>query len=55
MQSSFTGILSILAVGYLFLCGYRISDASGELEITEVGKYPLKVEMLDSKVNVVVW
>lgn len=28
----------------------RVSDASGELEITEVGRYPLKVELLDSKV-----
>ena len=31
-------------------CVCRVSDASGELEITEVGKYPLKVELLDSKV-----
>ena len=28
-----------------------MSDASGELEITEVGKYPLKVGLLDSKVS----
>lgn len=28
----------------------RVSDASGELQITEVGRYPLKVELLDSKV-----
>lgn len=30
---------------------YRVSDASGELEVTEVGKYPLKMELLDSKVS----
>ena len=29
---------------------YRVSDESGELEITEVGKYPLKRELLESKV-----
>ena len=29
---------------------YRVSDASGEMEVTEVGKYPLKRELLDSKV-----
>lgn len=29
---------------------YRVSDASGSLEITETGKYPLKREMLDSNV-----
>lgn len=28
----------------------RVSDASGELQIDEVAKYPLKMEMLDSKV-----
>ena len=30
---------------------YRVSDASGSLEITEVGKCPLKREMLDSNVS----
>ena len=30
---------------------YRVSDASGTLEITEVGKFPLKREMLDSNVS----
>ena len=30
---------------------YRVSDASGSLEITEAGKYPLKRDMLDSKVR----
>lgn len=29
---------------------YRVSNASGEMEVTEVGKYPLKRELLDSKV-----
>ena len=31
---------------------YRVSDESGELEITEVGNYPLKRELLESKVHV---
>ena len=31
---------------------YRVSDASGSLEMFEVGKHPLKREMLDSKVGV---
>jgi len=28
---------------------YRVSDASGSLEVSPVGKYPLKHEMLDTK------
>jgi len=31
---------------------HRVSDASGTLEVTPVGKYPLKREMLDTKVGV---
>ena len=31
---------------------HRVSDASGSLEVTPVGKYPLKREMLDTKVGV---
>ena len=35
---------------------HRVSDASGSLEVTSVGKYPLKREMLDTKVGVAnVW
>ena len=35
---------------------HRVSDASGSLEVTPVGKYPLKREMLDTKVGVAnVW
>ena len=30
---------------------YRVSDESGALEITEVGSYPLKRDMLDSNVS----
>ena len=30
---------------------YRVSDASGSLEITEVGGYPLSRDMLDSNVS----
>ena len=30
----------------------RVSDASGSLEVTPVGNYPLKHEMLDTKVGV---
>ena len=30
---------------------YRVSDASGSLEVTDAGKFPLKREMLDSKVT----
>ena len=29
----------------------RVSDASGELEVTEVGSYPLKRELLDTNVS----
>ena len=29
---------------------YQVSDESGELTVTEVGSYPLKRELLDSKV-----
>ena len=31
---------------------YRVSDASGSLEITEVGTYPLSRDLLDSNVSV---
>ena len=31
--------------------GDRVSDASGEMEVTEVGSYPLKMELLDTKVS----
>ena len=34
---------------------YRVSDESGALTITEVGGYPLKRELLDSKVCVYVF
>ena len=30
---------------------YRVSDASGSLEITEVGGYPLSRDLLDSNVS----
>ena len=30
---------------------YRVSDESGALEITEVGSYPLKRDMLDTNVS----
>ena len=30
---------------------YRVSDASGSLEITEVGSYPLSRDLLDSNVS----
>ena len=30
---------------------YQVSDESGSLTITEVGGYPLKRELLDSKVE----
>lgn len=30
---------------------YKVSDASGELKIDEVGSYPLKREQLNSKVQ----
>ena len=30
---------------------HRVSDASGSLEVTPVAKYPLKNEMLDTKVG----
>ena len=30
---------------------HRVSDASGELEITDVGTYPLKRELLDTNVS----
>lgn len=30
---------------------YRVSDAKGSMEISEVGNYPLKRELLDSKVR----
>ena len=30
---------------------YRVSDESGEVVTTEVGKYPLKRELLESKVS----
>ena len=30
---------------------YRVSDEGGELQTTEVGKYPLKRELLESKVQ----
>ena len=30
---------------------YQVSDASGSLTVTEVGGYPLKRELLDSKVQ----
>jgi len=33
---------------------HRVSDASGSLEVSPVGKYPLKHEMLDTKVGVAV-
>ena len=32
---------------------YRVSDESGEVVTTEVGKYPLKRELLESKVLIV--
>jgi len=28
-----------------------VSDASGQLEVKEVGSYPLKMELLDTKVK----
>lgn len=34
---------------------YRVSDESGALEITEVGNYPLKREMLDTNVSLQKW
>lgn len=34
---------------------YQVSDESGSLTITEVGSYPLKRELLDSKVCVRGW
>lgn len=30
---------------------YRVSDASGSLEITEVGSYPLSRDLLDTNVS----
>ena len=30
---------------------YRVSDASGSLEITEAGSYPLSRDLLDSNVS----
>ena len=30
---------------------YRVSDASGTLQISEVGNYPLKRELLDTNVS----
>ena len=30
---------------------YRVSDASGSLEITEVGSYPLSRDLLDTNVG----
>jgi len=33
----------------------RVSDASGSLEVSPVGKYPLTREMLDTKVGVAVY
>ena len=30
---------------------YRVSDASGSLEVTEVGNYPLSRELLDTNVG----
>ena len=29
----------------------RVSDAGGELEVMEVGQYPLKMELLDTNVS----
>ena len=29
----------------------RVSDASGSLEVSEAGKFPVKREMLDTKVS----
>lgn len=46
-STSFRVLNAVLTI----LCiSSRVSDASGELEINEVGKYPLKSELLDSKV-----
>ena len=33
---------------------YRVSDASGQLEVKEVAKAPLKQEMLDTNVNTII-
>ena len=33
------------------MCVHRVSDASGSLEVTEVGEKPLKRDQLDSNVS----
>ncbi len=53
-KESYNGFCHLeLLYFYLFIHfhGYRVSDASGELETTEVGSYPLKMGLLDTKVS----
>ena len=41
----------MLVLAKLCFYGYRVSDASGELEVKQVGSFPLKMELLDTKVR----